>query len=90
VAAAADGYSFSGAMSGETVMDVPAGATPGAHGYLNSDDEMRGVFVASGAGIKPGAKLGQIRTVDVAPTIAKLIGLELRNVDGRALNEILV
>ena len=34
--------------------DVPAGASPGSHGYLNSDPDMRAIFIAWGAGIEPG------------------------------------
>jgi predicted AlkP superfamily pyrophosphatase or phosphodiesterase len=89
VVAASDGYSFSGGSQGETVVDVAAGSNPGAHGYLNADAEMNGVFVASGAGIKPAAKLGQMRTVDIAPTLARLLGVQLSNLDGRVLGEIL-
>jgi predicted AlkP superfamily pyrophosphatase or phosphodiesterase len=89
VIAAADGYSFSSSSQGETVIDVGAGSTPGAHGYINTEPEMNGVFVASGAGIKPGAKLGQIRTVDIAPTLAKLLGLQLSHIDGEVLSGII-
>ena len=44
---------------------------------------MNAVFVASGAGIKRGVKLGSIRNLDVAPTIAKLLGLEMKNIEGK-------
>src|SRR5207247_8047224 len=70
VLAAAPGYSFEGATQGEPVADVTPGSTPGAHGYLSADPDMNAIFIASGAGIKPGAKLGLIRNLDVAPTIA--------------------
>ena len=89
VAAAADGYSFGGAQTGSVVVDVPAGSTPGAHGYLSSDPEMNAIFVASGAGIKSGSKLPIVKNLDIAPTIAKLLGLSLPGVEGRTLNEIL-
>jgi hypothetical protein len=89
VASAKDRYSFSGAQEGEITAPVAAGATPGAHGYLNTDPEMNGIFVASGAGIKPGSKLGQIRTIDIAPTLAHILGLKLKAAQGRVLQEIL-
>jgi predicted AlkP superfamily pyrophosphatase or phosphodiesterase len=82
---AADGYSFSGSVKGNTVIDVPAGSTPGSHGYLSTDPDMTAAFVAWGAGIKPGAKLGLFRNIDVAPTIAKLLGLEMNNIQGKVL-----
>ena len=46
-------------------------------------------FVAAGTGIKPGVQLGLINNVDVAPTIARLMGLAMKDVDGRVLTEIL-
>lgn len=85
VLAAAEGYSFSGAADGEPVVAVPAGATPGAHGYLSTDPDMNAIFVASGAGIRKGAALGQVRNVDVAPTVARLLGIALNRVEGKAL-----
>ena len=89
VAAAAEGYAFGGSQQGDTVVDVPTGSTPGAHGYLNSDPEMNAIFVASGAGIKAGSKLGQIKNLDIAPTIARLLGLQFAGAEGRVLSEIL-
>jgi predicted AlkP superfamily pyrophosphatase or phosphodiesterase len=86
---AEDGYSFSGAAKGETVIPVPAGSTPGAHGYVNTDPDMNAVFVAWGAGIKPGTRLGSVRNLDVAPTIARLLGLEMKNIQGKVLTEAL-
>ena len=40
---AEDRYAFDGTATGEAVTDVPAGSTPGAHGYVNTDpgDECR-------------------------------------------------
>jgi hypothetical protein len=46
---------------------------------------MRAIFIASGAGVKPGATLGVIRNLDVAPTIAAWLGVELPDVEGSAL-----
>lgn len=89
VLAARDGFAFDSASAGDAVNDIPAGATPGAHGYLNSDPDMSAIFIASGARVKRGVKLGKIRNFDVAPTVARLLGLEMKNVTGRALTEIL-
>jgi predicted AlkP superfamily pyrophosphatase or phosphodiesterase len=86
---AEDRYSFDGTTTGDAVTEVPAGSTPGAHGYINSDGAMHAAFVAWGAGIKPGTKLGLIRNLDVAPTIASLLGLEMNNIEGKALTQIL-
>jgi predicted AlkP superfamily pyrophosphatase or phosphodiesterase len=89
VLAAKDGYAFDGVHQGEIVTNVPAGATPGAHGYLSTEADMDAVFVASGAGVKRGVTLGRVRNIDVAPTAARILGVEMKGVDGRVLSEIL-
>lgn len=83
------GHAFSAAPTG-TALVGPAVNYGGSHGYFNGDPELDGIFVASGAGIKQGQRLERIRNIDVAPTIARLLGLELSNADGRVLEEILV
>jgi predicted AlkP superfamily pyrophosphatase or phosphodiesterase len=82
------GYSFIEAVAGDAVGD--AGGHKGSHGHDPAPDYMHATFVAAGTGIKPGVQLNVINNVDVAPTIARLIGLALPNVDGRVLDEILV
>jgi predicted AlkP superfamily pyrophosphatase or phosphodiesterase len=64
-------------------------ANGGTHGYLNSDPQMQAIFMAWGSGIKPGVRLGTISNLDVAPTIAALLGIELTNATGRPLTGIL-
>ena len=61
----------------------------GTHGYANSDPELDGIFLASGYGIKVGSRIPRIRNLDVAPTLAALLGVQLPATDGRTLNEIL-
>jgi hypothetical protein len=46
-------------------------------------------LIFSGAGIARGP-IGHVRNVDVAPTIAALLGLELPTATGRVLKEALV
>jgi predicted AlkP superfamily pyrophosphatase or phosphodiesterase len=81
------GYSFVDALTAPAVAD--AGGHKGTHGHDPTPDYMHATFVAAGAGIKPGVRLGVIRNVDVAPTIARLLGLEMKNVEGRVLKEIM-
>ena len=45
--------------------------------------------MAWGSGIKPGVRLGTISNLDVAPTIAALLGIELTNATGHPLTRIL-
>ena len=79
--AAKEGYSFSNEATGESV--VTAGKTGGTHGFLPENPGMRGIFIAWGAGIEPGAKLGRIANTQVAPTIARLLGLAFPTAEGQ-------
>jgi len=81
------GYSFAEQVTGDAV--ASAGGLKGSHGHDPSPGYMHALFIAAGAGIKPGVKLDLIQNVDVAPTIARLMGLALPDVDGRVLDEIL-
>ena len=80
------GYSFNDSLASPVVAD--AGGHKGTHGHDPAPAYMHATFIAAGAGIKPGSQLEQIRNVDVAPTIAHLLGLSFKNVDGRVLKEI--
>jgi hypothetical protein len=51
--------------------------------------DMQALFVASGAAIKPGIKLGVISNLQVAPTIARVLGVQLPDAVQLPLNEIL-
>lgn len=86
--AAKDGYSFSGKDEGDDIINTIDGQR-GDHGYSPFNEQMDGIFVAAGAGIKPGVVLDQIHNTDVAPTAAALLGLKMENVDGKVLTEIL-
>jgi predicted AlkP superfamily pyrophosphatase or phosphodiesterase len=89
VLAAEPGYSFDNATPAEVTSDVPGNAIRGSHGYLNSDPELNAILVAWGAGIQPGARLGVVPNVNVAPTIARLLGLKWPAGKGEVLEELL-
>lgn len=59
------------------------------HGYLPDHPAMHTALVLSGAGIAPGVRLGHVRNLDVAPTIAALLGVSMREVEGRVLRDAL-
>ena len=61
----------------------------GTHGFLPSHPDMRGICIAWGRGVKPGAKLGLIHNTQVAPTTARLLGLEFPSATGKPLMECL-
>ncbi len=82
-------YAFQAAAAGESVIQ-DSGTYQGTHGYLNSDPQLDGVFVAWGVGIKPGTVIDRMANLDVAPTIAKILGIKLGlKPDGRVLEDIL-
>lgn len=83
------GYSTSDTVAGELLVTPKSENTKGAHGHDPAHPLMQASFVAWGAGIKKGAVVKDIRNLDVAPTMAHLLGLEMKNVEGRVLTEIL-
>jgi hypothetical protein len=66
-----------------------AAGNQGHHGYLSRVPKMNASFIAWGRGIKPGAKLGLIENIDVAPNIAALLGQKLPGADGQVLSQML-
>jgi predicted AlkP superfamily phosphohydrolase/phosphomutase len=84
VLAASPDYMFSGESEG----DYATPAEGGTHGYMNSDPQMQAIVVASGANIRKGERLGNISNVDVAPTIAALLGLPMEHTAGHAIPQI--
>jgi predicted AlkP superfamily pyrophosphatase or phosphodiesterase len=86
--AAKEGYSFADNPASKDLI-TPAGGVKGTHGALASNPLMDAIFVAWGAAIKPGVKIPRIRNVDVAPTMAAVLGLKMTDVEGRVLTEIL-
>ena len=81
-------YAFAAPADGDAVVPAAAGGA-GHHGSLSTEPGMNAIFIASGYRIRPGAQLGQIGAVDIAPTIAALLGLKMGPVDGKALDAIL-
>jgi predicted AlkP superfamily phosphohydrolase/phosphomutase len=62
----------------------------GGAGYDSALGEMHGIFVAAGYGVKEGETISQVRVVDIAPTVARLLGFTPAEiVDGLALDEIM-
>jgi predicted AlkP superfamily pyrophosphatase or phosphodiesterase len=77
---ASDGYFFEKNLTGEPVIDSKL---RGQHGFLPSHADYRASLVASGPDIARGRDLGLVRMIDIAPTVARTLGLELRDADGR-------
>jgi predicted AlkP superfamily pyrophosphatase or phosphodiesterase len=73
---ARQGYAFANDATRDLVVRKDAKRS-GTHGHLPNHPDMRGIFIAWGRGIKPNTKLGMVRTTQVAPTIARLLGVEM-------------
>ena len=55
------------------------------HYHRTGDHRIEGLFVAAGPGIQPGTLETAVSVMDFAPTITKLLGVELPEVDGRPI-----
>jgi len=84
VLAAKPDYMFGNELEGE----YANAAGGGTHGYINTDPQMQAIFIASGAGVPKGVQLGDISNLDVAPTIAALLGIEMKGTKGHAIEPI--
>jgi predicted AlkP superfamily pyrophosphatase or phosphodiesterase len=78
------GYAFDASAAGDALV-VAKAAPVGTHGYRPDQPALYGTCVVWGAGVPAGTKLGLPRNLDIAPTMAKLLGVELPNADGRPL-----
>lgn len=61
----------------------------GNHGQLPTRPGLATGFIAEGAGIRAGAEIPRMRLVDIAPTVAAMLDLDLEDVDGRILRGLL-
>ena len=89
VLSARSGYSFVDMAAGEDVVRAKTGVIKGSHGFDARHPAMHAMFVACGAAIRPGTKLGTIANTSVAPTMAAILGLRIEGADGPVLQEIL-
>ena len=93
---AKEGYYFIDEVLGETIEEITINDNckvkhklKGAHGYLPSRKNYKTFFIASGKGIKNGIVLEAGKLINHGPTIAKLLGITLEEVDGECEDRIL-
>jgi predicted AlkP superfamily pyrophosphatase or phosphodiesterase len=77
-----DGFRMIPGSEGDLVVPSPQ---KGAHGYTPDFPGQRASFLAAGPGLPHGVNLGEIRMIDIAPTLASLVGLTLPDAEGKAL-----
>ena len=85
---AREGYAFTAAADEPAVVDAPP-TSLGSHGYVASDPDIQALFIASGRGIKPGVTLDAVSNLNLTPTIARLLDLQMPDAKERVLTEIL-
>jgi predicted AlkP superfamily pyrophosphatase or phosphodiesterase len=81
----AEGFSIGGSPNGD-LLEKESGGTHGLPAHFPS---MKASFLLAGPGIKRGVVLPESRMIDIAPTLAHILGLELSGVEGRPLREVL-
>jgi hypothetical protein len=69
------GYCFGAATSGDLVTPIPG--TRGSHGFSPEYPEMHSSFFALGAGIAQHRDLGLIDMRQIAPTVARILNVQL-------------
>jgi hypothetical protein len=67
---------------------VPSG-DKGAHGYSPRNEEMHASLLAAGAGIKQGPPLHNISMLGIAPTVARLLGVNLKDAEAPPIDGLL-
>ncbi len=77
---ASDGHFFGRNLTGEPVTETKS---RGQHGFLPTLADYRSVFVAAGPGVARGRDTGELRMIDIGPTVANALGLRLRDAQGR-------
>jgi predicted AlkP superfamily pyrophosphatase or phosphodiesterase len=77
VLSAAEGYMFTFKTRKTDRVLIPSTSYKGTHGYRPDHPRMATGFIASGHGVRRTGQVPPVRMVDVAPTIAALLGLGL-------------
>ena len=54
------------------------------HGYSEQFEEMRASFILSVPGVAP-KNIGMVKLIDVAPTLAGVMGIELPKAQGKSV-----
>jgi predicted AlkP superfamily pyrophosphatase or phosphodiesterase len=86
---AAPFYAMTAKTTGSSITNLTKDSDRAAHGYAPSRVEMRALFVIAGKGIKSGAQTPYARLIDIAPTVARLLGLEMKTARGRVITEVI-
>jgi predicted AlkP superfamily phosphohydrolase/phosphomutase len=85
----AAGYYPQRRISDHLITPQPPGGS-GGHGFWPDDRLMQAIFYLAGPGVRRGAKVPPIRHIDIAPTLAHLLGIPApAQAEGRVVTEAL-
>ncbi|WP_262495479.1 alkaline phosphatase family protein [Paenibacillus sp. B2(2019)] len=85
------GYCFDESMDEPTIVDLDKqGIKYATHGYSPDKEDYRCNLVISGNKVKSEFPIGDLKMVDIAPTMAKILGIDFNPCDGRPLDEIFI
>ena len=87
ILAADDGIFFTGHATAEAAAAAPVYVA--AHGHRPELAPLGAAFLMAGPGVRTGAALGEIGLLSVAPTVARLLGIELPAAEAAPLDEAL-
>jgi predicted AlkP superfamily pyrophosphatase or phosphodiesterase len=83
VVEAEPGWAFGDEARGDDLTGPPR--YRGNHGYLPSHADNHAFFLATGPGLGRGRRLVKLRSRDVAPTLAQVLGFAMPDVEGHVL-----
>lgn len=78
----AEGYTTGAGMTGAFLV---ASARHGDHGYMPDAPAMHTGLIVAGAGVEAGIAMPLARQIDIAPTVARLLGFEMPRAEGVAM-----
>ncbi|HEX3012596.1 MAG TPA: alkaline phosphatase family protein [Syntrophomonadaceae bacterium] len=88
------GYYFTNEYKGELVTPITPEQVEkeeryqAVHGYLPGKQGNKTFFAASGPGLKAGKVINSSDLVNIGPTIGAMLGIHMKNTDGRVIKEI--
>ncbi|MEO7108789.1 MAG: ectonucleotide pyrophosphatase/phosphodiesterase [Polyangiaceae bacterium] len=82
---ASPGFYFSGAVTGEP---VSTSGDRGMHGYPPDHPDMHASIIAAGAAVSGRGNIGLVHTIDLAPTIAGILGFAMPTAAGHRISGI--
>ncbi|MGL5767732.1 MAG: ectonucleotide pyrophosphatase/phosphodiesterase [Sarcina sp.] len=85
---AKEGYYFSNDFTGDIIEKTKGKHDVATHGYHPNAYKNKTFFIVLSPLVKENFNMGQIRIIDIAPTIAKLLDESMPDIDGKCIRSI--